>query len=509
MVRVLVAGLSVLLALRIDVSGDQVRHADQRRLEEARAEQLTVTKNILLGASNQPRPAFSRDGTLLAFVNYSSQNDPSRVTIFSLVTETATRTIQFARAIEGIAISPDNSQLIAIDRQDNATVANLKTGILIELGKIPTIRTASQDEIIWAEANHVHFIAQDYPTVSESLDLQTLTGTRISNDQGIVARRAAELRRTPVDHAAVYLARSSAPCTNCSFSYGISAFNRDGSYENVIFSGNWTSAHFARTAAHVVIENRERQLRLLKIGIRPKVPSSISASLIELPDVTADSKHVDDLKRALAQGYAVYADVFSPRRNPLNLRVVGTEGTTRGRLQVGSFGEDGSISGQLVRESQGHPNVGDLVRNFRVLGLTEESLSSITAEIKGVRDGTIVPIHTGPAAQFVLQEPEQIVLSFLDAYFRADLATVNLLLSPLGLSNARSFCSGNAANCLRENYSKFGAPHSREAFSYSFNKVMLQTAWGSEKQRQCQEFELAHTPAGWRISSWERPSRCR
>ena len=149
--------------------------------------------------------------------------------------------------------------------------------------------------------------------------------------------------------------------------------------------------------------------------------------------------------------------------------------------------------------------------NLRPCSESVPSGGFISAIAKGV-----APATSGTPAT---SDPAKTVLDAFDAYIDGNAAGVTNLMSEEGARNAKTLCPGDAATCLRKNYSPFGSFQSRSAEVISHDavsaKVRLMSNWQKADSSeaippQCQTYDLVMTGVGWRINSfsWPVPKSC-
>lgn len=492
-------------------------------LANARAEEFTLAAvTVLHNATSNARPAFSRDESRLAFLHNTGPYSPSKIVIVSLPEARATKTIDFAghfpEQIGGIAWSPDGKRVFAAAFHNrnghDAFVVDVDASTITRLGKI---QARSVADIVWPDPQNVYLFAQDYVEFSVRLSLETLSATRIGDRQTALTT-AAQVRRTPIDHPTVTLGTTSVGCASCIVrGTAIAAFNRDGSYTRVVFSEGFQSATFSRNAAYAVVEIYPGQLRLLTMRARARPRLALEAKVTPMPNAVQESD-LSGIRARIARGEAVFAEVFRPRVNPLNQRVVGPEGAAKGLVRVTQLGDDDGLEARFVHEVNGYPASGDILQTFWTPGPNQAEFRSVSAVVGNLTDVAASPILTGNAERFATTDPTKTVLDAFDAYIAGNPAAVTAFMSEKGLRNSDTFCSGVAANCLRSNYSRRGRLVDRSTEMISRDtvraRVRLRTNWESPNTTsargpQCQTYDLSLVEVGWRIDSFDGPSPCR
>lgn len=368
--------------------------APPANLANARAEEFTIAKiTVLDTAAPMARPAFSRDGAWLAYVhNTGVPGKPFGIVIVSLPDGIRRHAFDFAKNIASIGWSPDGARILAVDDDRNGFVVDVGKGGITPIGRVEC-RWPS-DEIIWAETSGVYFIAGDYIEVSSRFDLETLSASRISADRDTVRAKAAQLRKTLVDHRYVTLGTTRVGATfGINSSTGIAAINRDGSYTRVLVPGDFQTATLSPNASHAVLEYFGGQLRLLTMGTRQRPRLALEATLAPMPN-PIQASDLAGIRASLAQGRIIYADVFRPRINPLNQRTVGAEGSSKGLVRIIRLGDDGNLEARFVREVDGYPATGDVLQTFWTPQPNQTEFRSVSAVVGPLRDLPASPIDT-------------------------------------------------------------------------------------------------------------------
>ncbi len=381
-------------ALLVGAAVLSAQTAPPAKLANARAEEFTVGKIAVLDtAAFVARPAFSRDGAWLAYLhNTGVPSKPRGIVIVSLPGGDQRRTIDFVQTIKGIAWSPDATRIFAVDDNNGGYIIDIGTANIISLGKVD-----SYGEMIWADAQSVYSLGDQ---AISRLDLETLSSSSFGNPMYVgnresVRAKAAQLRKTPVDHPAVTLGTTlgGGGAFDINRSTVIAASNRDGSFTRVLSSEGFQTATFSPNAAHAVIEYFGGQLQLLTMGTRPRPRLALEATMVPLPNPIQASDLVG-IRANLAQGKIVYADVFRPRINPLNQRTVGAEGRSKGLVRITSLGDDGNLEARFVREVDGYPATGDVLKTFWTPSPNQTEFKSASAVVGPLRDLPASPIET-------------------------------------------------------------------------------------------------------------------
>jgi hypothetical protein len=420
------------------------------------------------------------------------------------------RTIECGELFENIAWSPDATRIFAVDGNRNGFILDIGTKKLTPLGRT-SVRWPRTDEIIWADARSVYFFARD---LAQRFDLETLSGSGLGSPDSANAT-AAQLRKTPVDHPYVTLGTTFLSDGNIGGIDAIAAINRDGSFTNVLYSEGFQTARYSPNAANVVMRSSDGQLRLLTTGTRLRPRLGLEATITPLPNPVHPSDMVA-IKAALAQGKIVYAEVFRPRINPLNQRVVGGQGRSKGVVRITRIGDDGNLEAGFVREVAGYPATGDVLQAFWTPGPDQTNFRSVSAVVGALKDLPASAIETA-VVKPVVADPDKTVLDAFDAYIAGNTAGLTSLMSDEGIRNAKVLCFGEAASCLKSNYSGRGSMTSRTAETLSLTvghaRVRLVSNWqnaarGGTKATLCQTYNLSLTGTGWRIDMFDGPGTC-
>lgn len=477
----------------------------------ARAEEFTISKiTVLDTAASEITPVFSRDGAWLAYIHSSGVlNKPGTLVIVSLPAGDRRRTIECSELFENIAWSFDATRIFAVDANRNGFIVDIGTGRTTPLGRT-TIPWPRASVIIWPDARSVYFLTRGG---AQRFDLETLSSSGLGNADSANATLA-QFRKTPVDHPYVTLGLTSVQVNDISSRQVIAAINRDGSYTRVLYS-NFHTATFSPNAAHVVIRINA-QLLLLTTGTRLRPRLALEATIMPLPNPIQPSDLVG-IRANLARGNIVYADVFRPRINPLNQRLVGAEGQSKGLVRITRVGDDGTLEARFVREVDGYPATGDVLQGFWTPEPNQTNFRSVSAVVGPLKDLPASPIETAVAKEPVTADPDTTVLDAFDAYIAGNTAGLTSLMSDEGIRNAKVLCFGDAASCLKSNYSGRGSMTSRTAKTLSLTighaRVRLMSNWqnaarGGAKATLCQTYNLSLTETGWRIDMFDGPGTC-
>ncbi len=287
--------MALLTALSVCATNLQAQNSSPPALINAHAEDFTVSKITLLD-TDAGRPAFSRDGKLLAYVKSvinpkDNTLHPTRLIVVSLLTGERRRAFDLSEPIWGTAWSPDGSRIVVQDEKSNGFILDVAKGSVISLGALPAVPW--NNEIIWPDPRNLYFINTISPAGSSQFDLETFVSKRLG-DENTVQNMAVELRKTPIDHPSVELRTMYVKCTGCvNADSAIVASNRDGSYIRVLIpklerAGYTSVATFSPPATYGAIMN-DRQLRLITLGTRPRPRLGVSATVMPLPDAIQES----------------------------------------------------------------------------------------------------------------------------------------------------------------------------------------------------------------------------
>jgi hypothetical protein len=288
------------------------------------------------------------------------------------------------------------------------------------LGSVPSLGGV---EVIWAEPDSIylfHFFSDMGP--GEVFSFQTLSTRALSDVRGwtkpieVDSARALyeRLRRNPLEHPNIVIRRNNQDWPYNPWSLSPPSDPLDSLYASYMLTG-----YFGVERTYLLVENRDRSfkrpllqlaqgegavisadsryavtgtpglqcLNLITFGSRPRPPQTVSAVLAPLPD-NLDPAELAAIRQRLANGEAVFAGIRSPRRNPLNQRLIGSQGPPKALVRIASV-EDARIVGSIVIKVDS-VRVGDVLVDFRwynphagspVLGPFYTSVGALVSEL--------------------------------------------------------------------------------------------------------------------------------
>jgi hypothetical protein len=351
-----------------------------KALRDALAEEFALGSTIQIDAKASSA-VISQDGKQLAYIRDTGARAGSTIVISTLPPSSRVKEILLNTSVKRIQWSPDASKLIAVGNHahtvgDQAHIIMVADSEVLPLGSVPEGLSTSE-EILWVADDDVYFFKNH---ILVKYDLTTLS---VTYTQSGVQEQLKQLRVTAADHPNVVLGLTRIRAARFPYYTGaIGVWNRDGSYHNVLYTGPFTAATFAADASYAVLEN-DGQLHVLSLVARSRPALNVEALLEALPH-PVEARDTAELRARLEAGYPVYAHVFRPRVNPLNDRVVGADGESKGRVQIKQVRPDGSLSGHFVDETTGTPAAGDVLRLFVVIDQVQRELKSLNAVIQRI-----------------------------------------------------------------------------------------------------------------------------
>lgn len=402
----------------------------------ARAEDIRVSSVIKLEDSLcfPCAPSFSHDNKRLLYVigppSQYTPNPRSTIRFVDVTTGRPQQAIVVDGNVEQAIWAPDARRLFLVMKDYTGSVYDLTTTRATPIGSVPN-GVASRDQIIWAEPSVLYFrFADAYWQGSSRFDLETLSARRLglSHDRLQVFW---DSLRTGGRPASAFQAGLGGRL--------LTIANRDGSFSHVIAAVSGDTSAVSSDGAYLAVRSTyysRSSLYLIKLGLRPRIATEVTATLIDLPPLTADPNDLASIRARLARSEPVYGLVKRPRKNPLNGRLVGTEGNPLAVVRLTR------VDGTTI---QGHITVlADEVPEGTVLADLWEHTWDYSASLNGAPGGmrryvvnalvtTITPSTSGKAEPTARSSPAPLHADSLQDEF----------LSAVRLIGSRQFEEGS------------------------------------------------------------------
>ena len=406
----------------------QAIHA-QPSFRAAEAQDVTLVNTTMLLSQNAVDVAFSRDGKLLAFVTHQPFTDRGQVGVFDVASVRRVHILELAANFEQVVWSPDGARLLAIAKD----LGGYSKGYIIEVASEKAVdigRLPYRNEVIWPARDTIYFVDSHNPGFSVRFSLESLSSTAIWPGDVSLSINLAELaeklfrplRASPSDHPRMTMMLGKVG--DCGCEPAVVLMNLDGTYENVVFrpANNIPRAAFSPTGEHFAVIDvgsggGPNPLLLGRLAVRPRPAFlAIEATVGLLPSVP-DPSELGVLQDRVNQGVSVLAFVRSPRRNPLNNRVIGSVGPIKAWVRV--VRASGTLVQARVTQELQSLSVGDILTDFQIPSERSLRLNSIQAQIRGTLtqfDAAVPSSAARPAPRPKPSGPDPRILAAADAF---------------------------------------------------------------------------------------------